>query len=64
MHKENKNLNNRFVDIYANNEWGSGSGQGSLDVHTKGYQNFLQYFLEQKNISSVVDMGCGDWRLY
>ncbi len=53
---------NRFVEIYANNEWGVGSGEGSLDFQTKGYQKFLQKFLKQKRISSVVDMGCGDWQ--
>ena len=52
----------RFVEIYANNEWETGSGEGSLGVQTKGYRKFLQNFLEQKKIASVVDMGCGDWQ--
>lgn len=52
----------RFVDIYASNEWGHGSGEGSLRVHTQGYVRFLQRFLRERNIASVVDMGCGDWQ--
>lgn len=53
---------NRFAEIYAKNEWLYGSGEGSLATHTKGYRRFLQSFLEQKHISSVADMGCGDWQ--
>ena len=53
---------NRFQEIYERNEWGHGSGEGSLEVHTRGYRSFLQRFLSQKKISTVVDMGCGDWQ--
>ena len=55
-------MSNRFEQIYATNEWGSGSGEGSLPVHTHGYVAFLQGFLAEKRITSVVDMGCGDWQ--
>jgi SAM-dependent methyltransferase len=53
---------NRFSEIYESNVWEHGSGEGSLEVHTRGYRDFLQEFLVQKKISSVVDMGCGDWQ--
>lgn len=52
----------RFEEIYANNEWGHGSGEGSYPVHTKGYVKFIESFLQQYDITSVVDMGCGDWQ--
>lgn len=55
-------MSKRFEEIYATNEWGHGSGEGSLPVHTRGYVAFLQAFLAEKNITSVVDMGCGDWQ--
>jgi hypothetical protein len=55
-------MSNRFEQIYATNEWGFGSGEGSLPVHTRGYVDFLQRFLIEKQITSVVDMGCGDWQ--
>jgi SAM-dependent methyltransferase len=52
----------RFEDIYAQNIWGSGSGEGSLPTHTKGYARFLQHFIRDNRITSVVDLGCGDWQ--
>jgi SAM-dependent methyltransferase len=55
-------LSGRVIEIYENDEWGHGSGEGSLEVHTRGYVSFLQSFLRRKGIASVVDMGCGDWQ--
>lgn len=51
-----------FDDIYKSNGWGFGSGHGSLPTVTKGYRNFLEMFLRENNIKSVVDYGCGDWQ--
>ena len=51
-----------FTQIYARNIWGSGSGDGSLPKHTKGYRRFLERFIRDKQIKSVVDYGCGDWQ--
>jgi len=51
-----------FEKVYATNEWHYGSGEGSLPRHTRGYVQFLQGFLKEYNIRSVVDMGCGDWQ--
>jgi 2-polyprenyl-3-methyl-5-hydroxy-6-metoxy-1,4-benzoquinol methylase len=55
-------MSNRFEQIYATNEWGGGSGEGSFPIHTRGYVDFLQRFLAQRRVTSVVDMGCGDWQ--
>lgn len=55
-------MHNRFVEIYDRNEWKHGSGEGSLPVHTGSYRSFLQSFLVRHAITSVVDMGCGDWQ--
>ena len=55
-------MTNRFSEIYANNEWEFGSGEGSLEINTRGYRRFLQQFLARRKIASVVDMGCGDWQ--
>lgn len=52
----------RFSQIYANNEWKHGSGEGSLEFNTRSYRAFLQGFLAQRRIRSVVDAGCGDWQ--
>lgn len=56
------NTINRFNDIYENNEWGYGSGEGSLKIHTVGYSKFIEEFIKKKKIATVVDMGCGDWQ--
>lgn len=53
---------NRFEEIYEQNEWGHGSGEGSLVIHTKGYKTFLEGFLSRNHIKTVVEMGCGDWQ--
>lgn len=51
-----------FEQIYRNNEWGPGSGQGALPIHNLSYVTFLQTFLRKNSIKSVVDFGCGDWQ--
>lgn len=55
-------MNQRFEEIYATNEWKHGSGEGSLAEHTRGYVSFLERFLQERRITSVVEMGCGDWQ--
>lgn len=55
-------MTSRFDEIYASNQWKYGSGEGSRTIHTKGYINFLNTFLRDRSVTSVVDMGCGDWQ--
>lgn len=56
-----------FTNIYDNKAWGTNddgeahSGGGSTLRATKLYRVFLQQFLDDKEIHSVVDIGCGDW---
>ncbi len=48
--------------IWGTNELGEGtSGSGSTLASTAIYRAFLQDFLKQHGITSVVDAGCGDW---
>lgn len=64
-----ENFNNVFDDIYKNKIWGDGiieggsSGDGSIPEHNNEYLKFLRRFLKNKNIKSIVDIGCGDWQL-
>jgi hypothetical protein len=51
-----------FNQIYTMNIWRYGSGEGSLPEHTKGYRRFLERFIRDRQIKSVVDYGCGDWQ--
>ena len=55
-------MKQEFERIYAHNSWRHGSGEGSLPIHTRGYISFLQRFLRDHRISSIVDFGCGDWQ--
>jgi SAM-dependent methyltransferase len=50
-----------FEKIYGTGLWGGGSGRGSDPEVVQPYLLFLQAFLEQNAIESVVDVGCGDW---
>jgi hypothetical protein len=56
-----------FTEIYDKKMWGSNaeglgwSGGGSSVEATSVYRAFLQDFLKQRQIQSVVDLGCGDW---
>ena len=53
---------NRFSEIYSSGAWGRGSGVGSLADNNIEYLGFLRRFMMNNAISSVVDLGCGDWQ--
>lgn len=53
---------NVFESIYDKNKWQFGSGEGSLEKYTKKYRIFLEKFLSEYKIKSVLDFGCGDWQ--
>src|SRR5689334_21667743 len=55
-------LQQRFSAIYDQKEWGVGSGVGSRSINNLEYSVFLQRFIYQNNVRSVVDFGCGDWQ--
>jgi SAM-dependent methyltransferase len=56
-----------FGTIYRDQVWGKNaegqgtSGSGSTLRSTALYRTYLQTFLKEHNIRSVVDAGCGDW---
>lgn len=52
-----------FDFIYATNMWGDRCGTGSTEAVTRDYRAFIQKFLTDNAIGSVVDIGCGDWRI-
>lgn len=55
-------MREKFEQIYARDEWGNGSGEGSAPLHTGEYVRFLQDFLARHRVRRVVDLGCGDWQ--
>jgi SAM-dependent methyltransferase len=56
-----------FEKVYDDATWGTNdsgvghSGVGSTENATQLYRVFLEGFLKDANIHSVVDAGCGDW---
>jgi trans-aconitate methyltransferase len=58
----NKKIKDHFTKIYDNNTWGQGSGGGSLKRNTVIYNKLYQDFLEENEIKTIIDYGCGDWQ--
>jgi SAM-dependent methyltransferase len=58
-----KDVQGVFTTIYDRAVWGRGSGGGSNPKNAQPYLRFLRKFLRKNRIRSVVDLGCGDWRL-
>ena len=52
-----------FSRIYAREEWDGQalSGLGSREETTREFRRFMEDFLQERGISSVVDAGCGHW---
>ena len=42
--------------------WGFGSRHGSLPRVTRGYRTYVERFIRENRIKTVVDFGCGDWQ--
>ena len=53
-----------FLDIYARNEWGTGSGPGSLPQTTGEYRDVVQRLLRDLRPCRVLDAGCGYFEPY
>jgi SAM-dependent methyltransferase len=60
-----------FGSIYSNNLWGYSdnpglpffSGEGSNHENTKEFVALVKDFIHEKNIQSILDVGCGDFRV-
>jgi len=52
-----------FDYIYLNNVWGYKSGPGSDPDFAKPWIDIVNSFLLKDDINTVIDVGCGDWRL-
>jgi glycosyltransferase involved in cell wall biosynthesis len=60
--KRHHDMRKLFEQFYAKKIWGGGSGESANPEFTKDYRLFLQNFLRQHNVRSVLDLGCGDWQ--
>jgi len=58
-----------FSEIYRHKRWGDrsdlpfDSGLGSIDKFTEPYIQVLTKFIQENQIKSVVDLGCGNFRV-
>lgn len=57
-----------FTDIYVKNVWGGNtgefySGSGSETHLAEPYIRLVQFFIQEHGIRTVVDLGCGDFRI-
>lgn len=52
-----------FESIYKRNAWGSGSGDGGKIEHNRPFINFLQKYVRDNNIKTILELGCGDFNL-
>jgi SAM-dependent methyltransferase len=57
-----------FDDIYKENKWGGDfgkpfSGSGSVGASATDYITLVNGFISAKSINSVLDIGCGDFRV-
>ena len=58
-----------FERIYASKVWGEkhgsefDSGSGSDDLLALAYVNVISAYIREQGITSVVDLGCGDFRI-
>jgi SAM-dependent methyltransferase len=51
-----------FEAVYQHDGWHGGSGEGSFSENTGEYRQFLQAFMAEHQVRSVLDLGCGDWQ--
>ena len=65
MSEREKNYSDKqvFTNIYKKNLWNGGSGPGSKVENAKPFLDYLQDFINTQEISTIVDIGCGDWEL-
>lgn len=56
----------RFVEIYEKQLWGTvtPSGEGSLPENLHSYIDFLSTFIRNHHITSICDLGCGDFSYF
>lgn len=63
----NEDSESVFTNIYEHGGWGFNtegkgfSGAGSTVLNTTYYVAFLQQFIRDNQIKTIVDAGCGDW---
>jgi len=63
MYNKNNINKNIFNNIYKTDFWSGKSGPGSDPNNAKVWIDTVNLFIEKQDIYSILDLGCGDWRL-
>lgn len=68
MQNRRRPVGDVFQKIYEQNTWGGEgdafySGPGSDDLPARVYADGIRRFIDRHNVRSVVDLGCGDFRV-
>lgn len=67
--KKKEDVKTTFTKIYQKNLWGGkadgkyNSGSGSAESVAFNFVNVANQYIKGQNISSIVDLGCGDFRV-
>jgi SAM-dependent methyltransferase len=66
MRNRHQSIEDVFTSIYQENQWGGEpgeycSGSGSTEEQASNYASRVRAFIGAKGITSVVDLGCGDF---
>ncbi|MBL4593265.1 MAG: SAM-dependent methyltransferase [Flavobacteriales bacterium] len=66
---KDKDISSTFTSIYENKRWGVkrgekfNSGTGSDYYISQNFVDFTKKYISENNITSMVDLGCGDFRV-
>src|SRR5215471_6368370 len=66
---QNLDIQDIFKDVYFNQRWGKTedkffySGVGSYNSCADKYVEFISDFIENNQLKSIVDLGCGDFNV-
>jgi Glycosyl transferases group 1 len=52
-----------FARVYATGAWGAGSGSGSDPRAAEPYCRFVERYIREHEVTSVLDLGCGDGQI-
>ena len=70
IHRDDATNKDLFSKIYSERKWGEDSdghpfysGTGSEPYNTGPYIEYVNEFVSKNRISSIVDIGCGDFRV-
>lgn len=50
-------------NVYDKKLWGEGSGIGSNPDNATPYLQMLQFYFNDPDLNTYIDLGCGDWKL-